>query len=216
MPRETIRLGQRFDELITVERLGLNRKQNRLYRCLCDCGNETTVSGSDLKSGNTKSCGCRRKAITRKRNKLQSRWGGASKEPLYHTWAEMISRCYNENNLAYNNYGGRGIGVCDRWRLDPWAFFADMGQRPKGASIDRIDNDGNYEPSNCRWATPKQQSENQRRKSSQIPLATEEALWKRYCEGNSTLRELGLEFGVKPTTVPSVIRRLRRSAATRS
>lgn len=148
--------GQKFGRLLITEFVGRIKGKTK-WKAICDCGNETIVSTSDLRSNNTKSCGC---------YVLESRIKhGHSRNhkitPEYSVWISMKGRCYNKNEKEYKYYGGRGIIVCDRWleRFDN--FFDDMGVRPsKKHSIDRINNDGNYEPSNCRWATTKEQSRN--------------------------------------------------------
>lgn len=134
-----------------------------MCHCKCDCGTVRIVSGASLRRGHSESCGC----LARDKTALRSTKHGAAvhtrRTREYRTWLNMRDRCRNENNPGYINYGGRGIIVCSRW--DSFSnFFSDMGRCPPGLTIDRINNDGNYEPSNCHWATSKEQSNNQRRR----------------------------------------------------
>ena len=133
------------------------------YRCVCECGNTKDICSTSLKNGDTKSCGCLRTEMTIERETIHGHKskGGCSDE--YITWVSMKERCYNKNNKRYNCYGGRGIKVCQRWLHSFPNFFMDMGKRTsKKHSIDRINVNGNYTPSNCRWATKKEQQRNQR------------------------------------------------------
>jgi hypothetical protein len=163
-------LGQRFGRL-KVMQMSLSEPRSRSrqvnWLCRCDCGKETTVQQYDLRSGKTKSCGCLRVEMGRAhgaRINLRHGEGRNGKESVeYRTWSQMLSRCESPTNDTYRNYGARGIAVCDRWHVYE-NFLADMGRRP-GAhySIDRKDVNGDYEPRNCRWATPKEQNRNTRR-----------------------------------------------------
>lgn len=133
-------------------------KRHYYVECLCDCGTRRAFSVHHLKSGASRSCGC---LIVD-----TSRTHGATGTPTYTSWEQMHQRCYNKNNKAYRNYGWRGIAVCERWRGPSGFanFLADMGTRPEGKSIDRYPNkNGNYEPSNCRWATRTEQNRNSRK-----------------------------------------------------
>lgn len=160
--------GRRFHRLTVVGFVGFREKLNcgrikrmAVWRCLCDCGKTADLQGTLIQSGRTKSCGCYRSETSCANGKSTMRHG-MHRTPEYNTWAGMIYRCTNPKSAIYKYYGGRGISVCGRWRDSFEAFYADMGPRPDGCSIDRINNDGNYEPGNCRWATQSEQTANQR------------------------------------------------------
>ena len=153
--------GQKFGRLIVLKRasnkLMPSGQQRIRWRCLCECGKIVTVGGQNIKSGETKSCGCWN------RDRLFKH--GQSLTPEHAAWSGMKARCLNPKNSAYNYYGGRGITVCGRWqdKNGYLNFIADMGLRPTSQhSLDRINVNGNYEPTNCRWATKEQQMENRR------------------------------------------------------
>jgi hypothetical protein len=149
--------GERFGRLKIIEKQPESRIRIK-WVCQCDCGNKAIVSGSALKSGNTRSCGCLKMEGGRE-GKITH---GQSDSPTYKSWSDMKSRCSNPKRLDYSDYGGRGINVCDRWVDSFSLFLADMGFRPSGTTLDRLDVNGDYCPENCRWATAKQQQRNKR------------------------------------------------------
>jgi hypothetical protein len=158
-------VGKKFGRLTVVENVGSDKKWQQHWKCTCDCGTEIVVIGGSLTSGNTKSCGC----VGREKRLKHGLFSGCKKgkkwPPEVRTYYKMRVRCLDPKYPQYKDYGGRGIKVCDRWLGEGGLhrFLEDMGNKPsKNHSLDRINNEGNYEPSNCRWATRLVQNRNSR------------------------------------------------------
>ena len=150
--------GNKFGRLTIIKR-DIENKIPRMWLCICDCGVKKSVRMDHLKNGRTVSCGCHKTELAI--NRLTSH--GMTKTRTYRIWRDMINRCHYENYPERHLYGGRGITVCDRWRYSFENFLADMGVCPDGLSIDRKDSNGNYEPTNCKWSTSKEQANNRRK-----------------------------------------------------
>lgn len=184
--RRHITLGQVFGRLRVIEELVVRRNRFRVYLCQCECGKRTEVTSQLLLSSKTRSCGCLRDEVAG----ISSTTHGRSKTPTYSIWAGMISRCRGTAPSAKASYFDKGISVCERWQRFE-NFFADMGERPSGMTLDRRDSDGDYCPENCRWATPKQQREN-----------NSQALYMLTHQGKTlSLRDWSRETGIKYATI---------------
>ena len=157
MPAKNL-VGVRFSKAVAISRIGQSKGGLAKWLCVCDCGKQFTSLSTQLRSGTAKSCGCLRNG---------NPTHGMRNTREYKSWLAMKQRCNNPNNKDYARYGGRGISFCTEWLLFE-QFYSDMGNRPSRQSLDRINNDGNYQPDNCRWATDVEQAANRRKPVSKM------------------------------------------------
>lgn len=194
MPKFVDLTNQRFERLVAKE---VVRKNGRIfYKCDCDCGNTKVISANSLRTGKTRSCGCYNKEVYERTAKTRALKHGKSKSKLIGVHNGIKQRCLNPNNRSYGNYGARGITICDDW-LDfkTFAEWAYSSGYEEGLTIERIDVNGNYEPSNCTWLTASEQSDN---KQNTIRLE--------YKGKTQTLNQWAKEIGVSRTTLDARLR----------
>lgn len=190
--------GRRYGRLVIVRTSGRDEKNRILIECNCDCGVTITRYYRRVTNGNCRSCGCLDREISPFRNRVH----GMRYSDTYRTWANMKDRCLNPNCGSYKHYGMRGIAVDSEWMAFP-NFLRDMGEKPIGLSLDRINNDGPYTKNNCRWAGAKVQGRNRR---SSILDAHKANRIREFARSGSPTRELSELFGVKICTIQQVIR----------
>lgn len=179
--------GRKFHRLEVISNAGTNKHGAQMWNCLCECGSFTCVPSQNLKSGNTKSCGCWKRNTV----KTASITHGQAQTRIYRIWNNMKQRCQNPNIPQYKQYGARGIRVCEEWQqFEPFFQWATANGYTEHLSIDRINNDGDYAPDNCRWATSKEQAHNTRR-SLHVTIGDE----------SKTVEQLAAESGLNPKTI---------------
>lgn len=193
--------GQFFGHLEALgPAVGRGRVPRTMWVCKCACGVLKVVATESLRAGLTKSCGCLRASQIRSRSLRHGHKVNYSGSGEYRCWQHAKSRCNNAKDKKFGDYGGRGITMCPKWENDFGSFLEDMGPRPPDTSLDRIDNNGNYEPGNCRWATPKEQSLNRRVN-----------VWLEFRGERMTLSQFAERLHVDPRKVHALFRYRHRS-----
>lgn len=184
--------GRSFDAWTALRFIEGSGSKHPKWKCVCKCGNVRDIDYYALTGGRTRSCGCLRQKLIGEKTRTH----GKARTKIYSIWVGIITRCCNPNTPNFCDYGGRGITVCDRWRNSFENFYSDMGERPRGMSIERIDNDAGYSPENCKWATRAEQSRN-RRNNRRLTLNGE----------TRCLAEWSKITGLNPITITSRLKR---------
>lgn len=183
--------GQNFGRLNVISYAGLDKRNDAIWNCVCECGTNKVIAGRSLREGSTKSCGCFQMEIAAKQVRELLTTHGKSGSKIHKAWLAMRERCTNPNSKNYKNYGGRGISVCDSWLNSFESFFKDMGDIPsKEYSLDRIDNDKGYCKENCKWSTRIEQARN-----------TRHNVYIEYNGKTQTISAWSEELGIKFTTL---------------
>ena len=160
--------NERFGRLLVVSVAPRGKFNEIRWNCKCECGRESVVSASSLRNGTTKSCGCLKSELLKSNKTIKNFRHGGTNTSEYSSWTSMRDRCKNPKNVGWKSHGGRGIKVCSRWN-DFKNFLQDMGKKPDGFWIDRINNNGHYVPSNCQWVSPSENLKNTRRQKDKYP-----------------------------------------------
>lgn len=187
---------------LTVIGIGQMKGSRHFLVCRCECGTLREFNRWRVASGRTKSCGCKSGALASAKLIGLGHCAAGSKSPTFRSWRSMISRCLYPSQVSYQRYGARGVAVCESWSRSFDAFLADMGVRPEGSTLDRIDVNGNYEPGNCRWATPRQQAQNTRTNTLNPELVLE--IVGRFEHGES-VSSIARRMNVRRTSAQKVI-----------
>jgi len=202
MPKFQDLTGQKFNRLTVLRRLPSDKNMKVKWEVKCDCGEIREVTGGSLKSGNTKSCGCLKKEVTVEYNKNNKVIHGLSRNKLYQVHIGMVKRCYDSSRPKYKDWGGRGITVCEEWLdkesgLKSFVEWAENNGYEKGLDLDREDNDGNYEPSNCRFISHRDNCLNRRKRtdntSGYVGVGYEErsSIWRSQIQVNGKKKNIG-------------------------
>ncbi len=198
--------GKRFSRLVVIKQAANGNHNHLRWLVRCDCGVEKIVIGKHLRLGKIRSCGCYRKeksSLNGKKAKTHGHSINYKQTKTYQSWVSMKSRCLDKRNKNYKRYKDKKIKICDRWKNSFENFLKDMGERPEGTTLDRVDNDGNYEKSNCKWVDRKTQARN--RSTTKLTMNDVIKIRASYLINKELHKKIAVRYGVTPTTIGSVL-----------